>query len=80
MRNDHLLRFLQPLTAAVLAIVSLGAAGDDGRPGPTVRVETRVLDEVYAADAIIEAVRQATIAAQIVRQRSLRYWSTPAIP
>jgi RND family efflux transporter MFP subunit len=65
MRNDPLLFSLRPLAAALLALVAVTAAADDGRTLPTVRVETRQLDEVYAADAIVEAVQQATLAAQI---------------
>jgi RND family efflux transporter MFP subunit len=48
-------------TAAVQPTVR----ADGGRVPPTVRVETRAVDEIYAADAIVEAVQQATLAAQI---------------
>ena len=66
MRNHSFTRPLRPLAFAMLAVAGLPAAqADDGRTAPTVRVETRELDEVYAADAIIEAVQQATLAAQI---------------
>jgi len=65
MRTDLLLRPLRPLAVALLVLAALPARADEGRPMPTVRVETRELDEVYAADAIIEAVQQATLAAQI---------------
>ncbi|MGB2818951.1 MAG: efflux RND transporter periplasmic adaptor subunit [Burkholderiaceae bacterium] len=65
MQNDLVLRALSHLAAAVLTIAPISAFADEGRPAPSVRVETRELDEVYAADAIIEAVQQATLAAQI---------------
>lgn len=66
MPNALLLRRLRPLAFAFLSLAAaLPAHADNGRPLPTVRVETRELDEVYAADAIIEAVQQATLAAQI---------------
>ena len=66
MRNPTFTRTLHALALALLAVATLPAArADDGRAAPTVRVETRELDEVYAADAIIEAVQQATLAAQI---------------
>jgi RND family efflux transporter MFP subunit len=65
MRNDLFTRLLRPLAFALLAAILPAASADDGRSPPTVRVETRELDEVYAADAIIEAVQQATLAAQI---------------
>jgi RND family efflux transporter MFP subunit len=64
MRNELLFRHLRPL-AVVLLAAALPAHADNGQATPTVRVETRELDEVYAADAIIEAVQQATLAAQI---------------
>jgi RND family efflux transporter MFP subunit len=51
------------LAVALLAVAS--ARADDGRPLRAVRVETRPVDAVYAADAIVEAVQQATLAAQI---------------
>jgi RND family efflux transporter MFP subunit len=66
MRRPTLTRTLRVLALALLAVATLPAAqADDVRAAPTVRVETRELDEVYAADAIIEAVQQATLAAQI---------------
>jgi RND family efflux transporter MFP subunit len=65
MQNALPLRALPTLAAALLTLGSNLVFADDGRPMPTVRVETRELDEVYAADAIIEAVQQATLAAQI---------------
>ncbi|HEX5639538.1 MAG TPA: efflux RND transporter periplasmic adaptor subunit [Burkholderiaceae bacterium] len=66
MRSPTLTRTLHVLALALLAVATLPAAhADDGRAAPTVRVETRELDEVYAADAFIEAVQQATLAAQI---------------
>ena len=69
MRNELLSRSLWPLALVLLAFVLLAAAlpvhAVDGRPPASARVETRELDEVYAADAIIEAVQQATLAAQI---------------
>ncbi|MGZ9031083.1 MAG: efflux RND transporter periplasmic adaptor subunit [Burkholderiaceae bacterium] len=66
MRNHLFTQSLRPLAFALLVVAGLPAAhADEGRVAPTVRVETRELDEVYAADAIIEAVQQATLAAQI---------------
>jgi RND family efflux transporter MFP subunit len=65
MRNDLLSRCLGPLAFVALAAALPAAHADNGRPAPTVRVETRELDEVYAADAIVESVQQATLAAQI---------------
>jgi RND family efflux transporter MFP subunit len=63
MRNRRRLCLLRSLAPALVAAVTASAwAGD--LPS-TVRVETRELDEVYAADAIVEAVQQATLAAQI---------------
>jgi RND family efflux transporter MFP subunit len=44
-------------------LLALPAYADNGRTA--VRVESREVDEVYAADALIEAVQQATLAAQI---------------
>ncbi len=48
----------------------MAAAADDGSPSiraapAAVEVVLRDVDEVYAADAVIEAVRQATVAAQL---------------
>jgi RND family efflux transporter MFP subunit len=58
--------FFLPLAALLLAALgALPASADNGRPMETACVETRQLDEFYAADAIIEAVQQATLAAQI---------------
>jgi RND family efflux transporter MFP subunit len=65
MRNDLLSRGLGPLALVLLAAALPAAHADSGRPAPTVRVETRELEEVYAADAIVESVQQATLAAQI---------------
>jgi len=65
MRNELISRSLQPLAFVLLAAALPAAHADSGRPLPTVRVETRELDEVYAADAIVESVQQATLAAQI---------------
>src|SRR5512137_2080510 len=65
MQNDRILRALPTLAAALLTLGSNLVFADDGRPLPSIRVETRELEEVYAADAIIEAVQQATLAAQI---------------
>ncbi len=56
----------------LLLLVSAGVAyADNGkvvpRPGTAATVEVRMkdVDDVYAADAVIEAVRQATVAAQL---------------
>jgi RND family efflux transporter MFP subunit len=65
MRNDLLSRSLGPLAIVLFAAALPAAHADSGRPLPTVRVETRELEEVYAADAIVESVQQATLAAQI---------------
>ena len=65
MKTDRTTR----LACFLAGLLTFGGAAvahaDNGAPMPTVRVETRELDEVYAADAIIEAVQQATLAAQI---------------
>lgn len=53
------------LLALSAALSPAWANADNGRATQTVRVETRELDEVYAADAIVESVQQATLAAQI---------------
>jgi RND family efflux transporter MFP subunit len=50
---------------AVLACAAPAAAADAGPALATARVELRAVDDVYAADALIEAVRQATVSAQI---------------
>jgi RND family efflux transporter MFP subunit len=65
MRSRLLLPFVRVLATALVAAATLPAAADNGLPTQTARVEMRELDEVYAADAIVEAVRQATLAAQI---------------
>jgi len=66
MENRPLSRSPWHLAMALLSVLAAAPAhADNGSPLPTVRVETRELDEVYAADAIIEAVQQATLAAQI---------------
>ncbi|HET9024653.1 MAG TPA: biotin/lipoyl-binding protein, partial [Burkholderiaceae bacterium] len=69
MRNELLALIRRPVPTLMLAVAAAlspaWAGADDGRSMPTVRVETRELDAVYAADAIIEAVQQATLAAQI---------------
>jgi RND family efflux transporter MFP subunit len=65
MRTDPFTRPLRALAFVLLAAGLPATHADGGRPVPTVRVETRELDEVYAADAIIEAIQQATLAAQI---------------
>lgn len=60
--------------ASVLLLLLLLTSGstalaDNGKPSATpvatVEVRMRDVDEVYAADAVIEAVRQATVAAQL---------------
>ncbi len=65
MRNDLLFRSLGPLAFVFLAAALPPAHADNGPAAQTVRVETRELEEVYAADAIVESVQQATLAAQI---------------
>jgi RND family efflux transporter MFP subunit len=67
MRYELISNALGPLAFVLLASAfTLPAAhADSGRPAQTVRVETRELEEVYAADAIVESVQQATLAAQI---------------
>jgi multidrug efflux pump subunit AcrA (membrane-fusion protein) len=54
----------------LLLLLSCGAVlADNGTPkatpAATVEVRMRDVDEVYAADAVIEAVRQATVSAQL---------------
>jgi RND family efflux transporter MFP subunit len=51
---------------AAAALFAAGAAAADAPPSAT--VELREVDEIYAADAVIEAVRQATVSAQIAGQ------------
>jgi RND family efflux transporter MFP subunit len=63
MRKELISR-LRPL-AFVLLAAALPVHADGGRSAATVRVETREVEDFYAADAIIEAVQQATLAAQI---------------
>jgi RND family efflux transporter MFP subunit len=63
MRKELISR-LRPL-AFVLLAAALPVHADNGRSAATVRVETREVEDFYAADAIIEAVQQATLAAQI---------------
>jgi len=58
-------RSLAFVALATLAIATVPVQADDGRAPASVRVQTRPIEEVYAADAIIEAVQQATLAAQI---------------
>ena len=66
MRSEILSHCGGPLALLIVAaLASVPAHADNGAPLPSVRVETREVDEVYAADAIIEAVQQATLAAQI---------------
>jgi len=67
----HLLRSGRA-AMTLLLLVSAGVAhADNGkvvpRPGTAATVEVRMkdVDDVYAADAVIEAVRQATVAAQL---------------
>jgi RND family efflux transporter MFP subunit len=63
----------RPLSRAALALLLLlsssAVLADNGTPkatpAATVEVHMRDVDEVYAADAVIEAVRQATVAAQL---------------
>jgi RND family efflux transporter MFP subunit len=66
MQNELQFRTLRHALLVMLAVsVALPVAADSGRPVATARVETREIEDVYAADAIIEAVQQATLAAQI---------------
>jgi RND family efflux transporter MFP subunit len=66
MQNELHFRTRRHALLLMLAVsVALPVAADSGRPVATVRVETREIEDVYAADAIIEAVQQATLAAQI---------------
>ncbi len=57
--------------SALLLLDSAGVCADDGtvqalQPAPTaLEVRLQAVDEIYAADATIEAVRQATVAAQL---------------
>jgi RND family efflux transporter MFP subunit len=62
-------RMRRAAAAALAAAVVLAAAGTAGaQPGASATVELREVDDVYAADAIIESVRQATVSAQIAGQ------------
>ena len=61
----HLRQSLAFIALAVLAIAAVPVLADDGQAPASVLVQTRPIEEVYAADAIIEAVQQATLAAQI---------------
>jgi RND family efflux transporter MFP subunit len=63
MPSVPVIRFLRRLAPVAGAALAFAAHADNG--APTVQVETRAVDEVYAADAIVEAVQQATLAAQI---------------
>ena len=63
---------LRTAVAIPLALLAaLGVRADDGReqrprPVPTaVEARLQLVDDIYAADAVIEAVRQATVAAQL---------------
>jgi RND family efflux transporter MFP subunit len=51
-----------PLAAATLLALAAGAAAAQLATAP---VQYREVDETYAADAVVEAVRQATVAAQV---------------
>jgi RND family efflux transporter MFP subunit len=56
------------IAAAIVVLASSAAVFAESRAAPaaeTARVELRAVDDVYAADALIEAVRQATVSAQI---------------
>lgn len=70
----------RPLLLAAVAVAALGGTGlllaqdkPAGAPAargaaatvPTARVELREVQDIYLADAVIEAVRQATVSAQI---------------
>lgn len=51
-------------TLAIIALAAAPLAAALAQP-PTTPVEFRDVDEVYAADGVVEAVRQSTVAAQI---------------
>lgn len=51
--------------AAGALLIGAANAADVAAPAITARVELRAVDDVYAADALIEPVRQATVSAQI---------------
>jgi RND family efflux transporter MFP subunit len=55
------------LSALLLAYAGYAHAdgGTPAAPSAIIEVQTRAVDDVYAADAVIEAVRQATVAAQL---------------
>lgn len=53
---------------AAAALLAAGAGPALAQPAASATVERRQVDDVYAADAIIEAVRQATVSAQIAGQ------------
>ncbi|MCU0764932.1 MAG: efflux RND transporter periplasmic adaptor subunit [Burkholderiaceae bacterium] len=60
---------MQRAAAGVLAAATLALAGPAvAQPGASATVERRQVDDVYAADAIVESVRQATVSAQISGQ------------
>lgn len=65
MRSSSLFRPVLLWLVLTAAAAGVAARADDGRVPHTARVETREVEEVYAADAIVEAVQQATLAAQI---------------
>jgi len=62
-------RALRPVGFGLVAlIVATSAVADNGKPGRSPAVfeaSLRPVDDVYAADAVIEAIRQATVAAQL---------------
>jgi RND family efflux transporter MFP subunit len=60
------------LTAAVL-LLALGGVARAQAPAASATVELREVDDVYAADAVIESVRQATVSAQIAGQLTQLY-------
>jgi len=63
---------LTRFTAAALLLAAAGLAGAQA-PAASATVDLREVDEVYAADAVIESVRMATVSAQISGQLTQLY-------
>src|SRR5512137_1451810 len=63
------------VVAGLLAAATLSLAGAAGAepPAAAATVELREVDDVYAADAVIESLRQATVSAQIAGQLTQLY-------
>jgi RND family efflux transporter MFP subunit len=55
-------------SAAALLLLAAGGPATAQAPAASAAVELREVEDVYAADAVIESVRQATVSAQIAGQ------------